>query len=61
MTFSVKAPRELAGYSTIQRTLREAGEHDSGAGASLAALRRRGLVELVMTWWSSRRDCRCRV
>ncbi|XTZ13894.1 hypothetical protein ACQSSU_20570 [Micromonospora echinospora] len=46
LRFSLKLPRELFGYTTIQDVLRAAGEHDSGAGATLAALERRGLVKV---------------
>lgn len=47
LTFSIKASKELVGYTTIQHALRSKGEHDQGAGSSLAALRRRGLIEVT--------------
>jgi hypothetical protein len=46
LTFSVKAPTDLVGRTSIQQQLRMAGEHDPGAGSSLAALRRRALIEV---------------
>ncbi|MEW2301959.1 hypothetical protein AB0958_18630 [Streptomyces sp. NPDC006655] len=46
-TFSIKLPKDLVGYTSIQHQLRAKGEHDQGAGSSLAALRRRGLVEVM--------------
>lgn len=45
--FAIKALATLVGYTSIQRELRDAGEHDPGAGSSLAALRRRGLVKVT--------------
>ena len=45
--FAIKAPATLVGYTSIQRELRDAGEHDPGAGSSQAALRRRGLVKVT--------------
>lgn len=50
LRFSLKLPRDLFGYTTIQDVLRGAGEHDAGAGATLAALRRRGLVKVSHGW-----------
>ncbi|WP_431976047.1 hypothetical protein [Micromonospora haikouensis] len=50
LRFSLKLPRALFGYTTIQDVLRAAGEHDSGAGATLAALQRRGLVKIEHGW-----------
>ncbi|MCX5070784.1 hypothetical protein OOJ91_33610 [Micromonospora lupini] len=50
LRFSLKLPRGLFGYTTIQDVLRAAGEHDSGAGATLAALTRRGLVTTEHGW-----------
>jgi len=44
--YSIKAPKDLVGYTSIQDKMRDAGELDSGAGSSLAALRRRGLVQV---------------
>jgi hypothetical protein len=37
---------DVTGYSTIQQDLPTAGERDSGAGSTLAALRRRGLIDV---------------
>jgi len=50
LRFSLELPRTLFGYTTVQDVLRAAGEHDSGAGATLAALRRRGLVKTEHGW-----------
>jgi hypothetical protein len=47
ITYDVKLPREVHGYSSVQSALRQAGKHDRGSGSSLAALRRRGLVEVT--------------
>ncbi|MFD9190369.1 hypothetical protein ACFWCA_19325 [Streptomyces phaeochromogenes] len=46
-TFSIKAPTDIVGRTTIQYALAAEGEHDQGAGSSLAALRRRGLIEVM--------------
>ncbi|MFE1206195.1 hypothetical protein ACFW5V_31400 [Streptomyces sp. NPDC058762] len=46
-TFSIKAPKDLVGRTAIQYELASKDEHDQGAGSSLAALRRRGLIELT--------------
>ncbi|GAA0983036.1 hypothetical protein GCM10009555_053960 [Acrocarpospora macrocephala] len=46
LPFTIKADPALTGYTAIQIRLREQGQHDPGAGASLAALARRGLIEL---------------
>ncbi|MEU5181109.1 hypothetical protein AB0G49_13765 [Streptomyces longwoodensis] len=46
-TFSIKAPREIAGRTAIQYELASKDEHDQGAGSSLAALRRRALIEVT--------------
>ncbi|MEU1824178.1 hypothetical protein ABZ502_17345 [Streptomyces abikoensis] len=46
-TFSLKAPKELVGRTPIQYALAQKDEHDQGAGSSLAALRRRGLIEAM--------------
>ncbi|MFE1206429.1 XRE family transcriptional regulator, partial [Streptomyces sp. NPDC058762] len=43
-TFSIKAPKDLVGRTAIQYELASKDEHDQGAGSSLAALRRRGLI-----------------
>lgn len=42
--FCLHAPASLVGYSPVQDRLRAAGVHDPGAGSSLGALERRGLV-----------------
>jgi hypothetical protein len=47
ITYDIKLPKEIAGYSSVQSVLRERSEHDTGSGSSLAALRRRGLVEVT--------------
>lgn len=47
ITYDIKLPRELAGYSSVQDKLRKAGQHDSGSGSSLAALKRGGLVSVT--------------
>lgn len=48
LPFVVKAPLGMAGDTAIQRALRAAGVHDAGAGSSLTALERRGLVTTSM-------------
>lgn len=45
--YDIKLPKAIAGYSSVQSVLREAGQHDPGAGSTLAALERRGLVEVT--------------
>jgi DNA-binding MarR family transcriptional regulator len=47
ITFSIAAPASLVGYTSVVERLRKAGHHDPGAGSTLAALERRGLVETV--------------
>lgn len=48
ITYDLKLPAEFdREYSTIQNTLRRAGAHDSGSGATLAALKKRGLVQIT--------------
>lgn len=47
LTFSIVAPRSLVDYSTIQKTLRERGQHDPGAGSTLAMLARRELITVA--------------
>ena len=47
LEFSIKAPLGMAEYTDLQRRLQHAGEHDPGAGATLAALQRRGLVSVT--------------
>lgn len=47
VTYDIKLPREIAGYSSVQQVLRRAGQHDPGSGASLAALERRDLVAVT--------------
>jgi hypothetical protein len=46
-TFSIKAPKEMVGRTAIQYALARQDEHDQGAGSSLAALRRRELIEVT--------------
>lgn len=46
-TFSIKAPKEIVGRTAIQYALAQQDEHDQGAGSSLAALRRRNLIEVM--------------
>ncbi|MFF4902539.1 hypothetical protein [Streptomyces sp. NPDC001068] len=46
-TFSIKASKDLVGRTRIQYALERQDEHDQGAGSSLAALRRRGLIEVM--------------
>ncbi|MGW7446634.1 helix-turn-helix domain-containing protein [Kitasatospora sp. NPDC054795] len=42
--FCLHAPTRAVGYTPVQERLRTAGVHDPGAGASLSALERRGLI-----------------
>lgn len=42
--FCLHAPARVVGYTPVQERLRAAGVHDPGAGASLSALERRGLI-----------------
>ncbi|MEV6227449.1 helix-turn-helix transcriptional regulator [Saccharopolyspora shandongensis] len=44
--FSIHADPAFTGYTAVQDRLREAGQLDSGAGATLRALQRRGLLSL---------------
>lgn len=44
MTLALYAPADVVGYTRIQERLRGAGVHDPGAGSSVAALERRGLI-----------------
>ncbi|WP_129766902.1 helix-turn-helix domain-containing protein [Streptomyces sp. L-9-10] len=44
MTLALSASSDAVGYTRIQERLREAGVHDPGAGSSVAALERRGLI-----------------
>jgi hypothetical protein len=46
LVYGLKAPKELVGRTPMQYALAAVGEHDQGAGSSLAALRRRALIEL---------------
>ncbi|MER0443154.1 hypothetical protein ABR738_00935 [Streptomyces sp. Edi4] len=46
-TFSLKAPKDVVGRTAIQYALAQKDEHDQGAGSSLAALRRRKLIEVM--------------
>ncbi|MGW3311998.1 hypothetical protein ACWDG9_36055 [Streptomyces sp. NPDC001073] len=47
LPFSIKAELPFAEYTTIQRRLREEGSLDAGAGATLHALARRGLLKIT--------------
>ncbi|MGH3862738.1 hypothetical protein [Actinokineospora sp.] len=47
ITYDIKLPKEISGYSSVQSVLRRAGQHDPGSGSSLAALERRGLVQVT--------------
>ncbi|MEU3544611.1 helix-turn-helix transcriptional regulator [Streptomyces paromomycinus] len=44
MDLALYAPPEFVGHTRIQSRLRQEGVHDPGAGSSVAALERRGLV-----------------
>lgn len=46
LPFTIKADPAFTGYTPIQERLREAGYHDAGAGATLHALSRRGLLRV---------------
>jgi transcriptional regulator with XRE-family HTH domain len=46
LPFTIKADPAFTGYTPIQEDLREEGYHDAGAGATLHALTRRGLVQV---------------
>lgn len=46
LPFSVKADPAFTGYTALQEELRRTGRHDAGAGATLHALARRGLIKL---------------
>ena len=47
LPFSIKAELPFAEYTTIQRRLRDDGRLDAGAGATLHALARRGLLKIT--------------
>lgn len=47
LPFSIKAELPFAEYTTIQRRLRDEGRLDAGAGATLHALARRGLLRIT--------------
>ncbi|MFI8342807.1 hypothetical protein ACIF8W_22510 [Streptomyces sp. NPDC085639] len=47
LPFSIKAELPFAEYTTIQSRLREEGRLDAGAGATLHALARRGLLKIT--------------
>lgn len=47
LTFALRAPAHLVGYTRIQERLRRRGVHDPGAGATLQALSRGGLLTVV--------------
>jgi transcriptional regulator with XRE-family HTH domain len=44
LPFTIKADPTFTGYTDIQERLRSEGHHDPGAGATLQALARRGLI-----------------
>jgi transcriptional regulator with XRE-family HTH domain len=44
LPFTIKADPAFTGYTDIQERLRSEGHHDPGAGATLQALARRGLI-----------------
>lgn len=46
LPFTIKADPVFTGYTPIQERLRKEGYHDAGAGATLHALTRRGLVQV---------------
>jgi hypothetical protein len=43
----LRLPKEISGYSSMQSVLRKQGEHDTGSGSTLAALRTRGLITVT--------------
>jgi len=47
VTYDIDLPKEAAGYSSVQLAVRRRGEHDTGSGSTLAALRRRKLVTVT--------------
>jgi hypothetical protein len=47
ITYDIKLPKEVVGYSSVQSVLRRAGQYDPGSGSSLVALERRGLVQVT--------------
>jgi hypothetical protein len=47
VTYDIKAPAALTGYSWVQKVLRERGQHDPGSGSTLKALRHRGLITVT--------------
>jgi transcriptional regulator with XRE-family HTH domain len=46
LPFTIKADPAFTGYTPIQERLRKEGYHDAGAGATLHALTRRGLLQV---------------
>lgn len=44
ITYDIKLPKEIIGYTSVQTHLRKHRLHDGGSGSTLAALRRRELV-----------------
>jgi transcriptional regulator with XRE-family HTH domain len=46
LPFTIKADPVFTGYTPIQERLREESHHDAGAGATLHALTRRGLLQV---------------
>lgn len=47
ITYDIKLPKEIVGYTSVQTRLRKHRLHDGGSGSTLAALRRRELVIVV--------------
>ncbi|MEV8480363.1 hypothetical protein AB0435_34260, partial [Streptomyces sp. NPDC051173] len=47
VTYDIKLPKEIAGYTSVQQAVRRRDEHDTGSGATLAALRRRKLITVT--------------
>ncbi|HEV2373712.1 MAG TPA: hypothetical protein VGS19_16250 [Streptosporangiaceae bacterium] len=46
LPFTIKADPAFTGYTQIQERLRKEGHHDAGAGATVHALTRRGLLQV---------------
>ena len=46
LPFTIKADPAFTGYTPLQERLRKEGHHDAGAGATLHALTRRGLLQV---------------
>jgi hypothetical protein len=48
ITYDIALPKKaIVSYSSVQKVLRDKGEHDDGSGSTLAALRRRGLITIT--------------